>query len=71
MFLFQLADRHGKSVRQVELEYPPDEILEWIEFTRLQSDQEYKDTLMQRMRTPEEQAAWLEQQLAEPTVRRR
>lgn len=65
MFLFQLADRHGKSVRQVEQEYSPDEILEWIEFRRIQEDQEYRDLLMQSMRTPAEQAAWIEQQLGE------
>jgi bacterioferritin (cytochrome b1) len=34
-------------------------------------DQEYRDTLMQTLRTPEEQAAWLEQQLSEPTIRKR
>ncbi|GAB0151120.1 MULTISPECIES: hypothetical protein [unclassified Marinobacterium] len=65
MFLFQLADRHGKSVRQVEQEYPPDEILEWIEFRRIQEDQEYRDLLMQSMRTPSEQADWIERQLGE------
>lgn len=37
---------------------------------RLQN-QEYRDTLMQQLRTPEEQAEWLEQQLAEPTTKRR
>jgi bacterioferritin (cytochrome b1) len=47
-----------------------DELQEWLAMERLQ-DQEYRDTLMQQLRTPEEQVEWLEQQLAEPTIRKR